>query len=633
MELMKINEEIDSIVLKKFYVKVCDIQQISMSPNSLNIINFIDNELEIIDGFFSDSKYIQQYFNENYKIDSDSNISLLFESSNDFTNKFVIFKDIVTNKYYISSAIESTFSPSEPNDVINIATIQEALDFELTKNVRFYFTDQKDLMVSLNKTCLLQKVLKKPTNSNFWNILPLNPKYVLPTLTNPIDVNDFDTRLFFSHFASLTNFDFYSLKVLNDYNLPWDQTNEKIKELFTEIKVIKENQEKILSNFAGMTQEQIKTFKENVFSGTNVVDYTDYKITKFMQNSTLPKKSIEEFIKMCSGWLKSNFAIEQGYTNAHKFILPFYINFSGGLMYLKSNFYDFLIDNEKIYITSSFVKKYQDETINYPTVAKELKEVNIDLNWQKINTDYLKYKTYFLLNKPIENFDLNLYLDKSNKPPILKPYKETKIIELTSELITGTELDGAKIKEIFVNKYGNDWKIIDEMNIYEGEIEFSYLWDFHNKNNPKNDLELFRLIHFNYAKWNNPTAFYGTKNFTPIVLNKSWKSKGRYLTEWTYKCKVFKITFKAETTILPPENQDIPAFLNTLVNNNFNLSYTDFNYLANEIGELKDFNFDLSQNEQLVFQGLFLPETIKLNNEIAYLNTNQNSTGIFISFA
>ncbi|WP_158532189.1 hypothetical protein [Metamycoplasma hominis] len=118
-----------------------------------------------------------------------------------------------------------------------------------------------------------------------------------------------------------------------------EQYDSKYQVFFYELWQVYKNQNLILSNYAGLTDEQVKKFKEKIYSGNNAEEYVNYALSSLLNNSVLKYDAKKELFLMCSGFLKSIYCFAGGFTDAHKFILPFYFDVADDGFVLKSNFY------------------------------------------------------------------------------------------------------------------------------------------------------------------------------------------------------------------------------------------------------------------------------------------------------
>ncbi|MDC8919261.1 hypothetical protein PR244_02750 [Metamycoplasma hyosynoviae] len=343
MEIAKINEVVDKSVLQTFYAKLIPINEICTIPGSINIIDFNLSKLEKIKGMISDLSYNQTPLTE--QIDSDAKCSIIFNENLNFTNKVLILKNaIVENEYYVVENINTTFSPEKLNEVVNIAVCQKLEDYINNKKFIIFpnvITEPLEKVnIKIRENFLFQKAFVE-NKENLLREIKFIDKNFLSMICNPIEVNEDQTKVFMTTLSKFGLLDIRDICIgESDYSIYYDnQYDNRYKEFFKKIMKVYENQNLIMSGFANKTKEEVEEFKK-IYSGTNAEEYVNYELSLLRDNSLFDKDQVDLLILMCSGFLKSTFCVSGGFATLHKYILPFYFDMQGGVLYLKSEFYE-----------------------------------------------------------------------------------------------------------------------------------------------------------------------------------------------------------------------------------------------------------------------------------------------------
>lgn len=377
MEITKINEVVDKSVLEYFYAKLIPINEICTIQGAINIIDFELEKLPKIKGMISDLAYNQSPLSE--EIDSDAKYTIIFNEKLDFTNNVLILKNLIAkNQYYVVENINTTFSPEKLNEVVNVAVCQRLEDYVNNKKFIIYPNvidkPSEKINIKIRENFLYQKAYIENHNKLLKEI-QLN-KNAISMIVNPVEVNEEQEKIFMT---SLSKFGLIDIRDIclseNAYSIYWEnQYDERYKEFFEDILEIYEHQSLIMSGFAGKTKEEIDKFKEINYSGTNAEEYVNYKLSILKDSSKFSKEQIELLILMCSGFLKSTFCIGGGFSIIHKFILPFYFDLIGGVLYLKSEFYELSKKPELWRVIEDQTWKTEQERLKKEREEKEKKE-------------------------------------------------------------------------------------------------------------------------------------------------------------------------------------------------------------------------------------------------------------------
>lgn len=377
MEITKINEVVDKSVLEYFYAKLIPINEICTIQGAINIIDFELEKLPKIKGMISDLAYNQSPLSE--EIDSDAKYTIIFNEKLDFTNNVLILKNLIAkNQYYVVENINTTFSPEKLNEVVNVAVCQRLEDYVNNKKFIIYPNvidkPSETINIKIRDNFLYQKAYIENHNKLLKEV-QLN-KNAISMIVNPVEVNEEQEKIFMT---SLSKFGLIDIRDIclseNDYSIYWEnQYDERYKQFFEDILEIFKNQNLIMSGFAGKTKEEIEKFKELNYSGTNAEEYVNYKLSILKDSSKFSKEQIELLILMCSGFLKSTFCIGGGFSAIHKFILPFYFDMKGEVLYLKSEFYELSKKPELWRVIEDQTWKAEQERLKKEREEKEKKE-------------------------------------------------------------------------------------------------------------------------------------------------------------------------------------------------------------------------------------------------------------------
>ena len=658
MEITRIREIANPSAIETFYIKAIDIDKVSLSAGAINIINFDKTKLSKIELIFSDSQYSQTFINES--IDCDNKYSVIFNDKIEYVNKFIILKNVVTNEFFVIEQISKSYSPENHNDAVYVAVMQKLIDFENTKNIKLVFTEENESEVEFYNKLLIQDVFKENTGG-IWEKQPIKENW-MPMIVTPLSIENKQLKLFFSTLSRFSNFDVRTLKVNSNFEL-LTQENLDIDFFISEIEKIKTNQDLIMSGFAGKDQTFINDFKSKEYGGSNVSEYVDYKIYELFNASKLQPEVLEQLIKMCSGWLKSSYCVDGGYTNNHKFLIPFYLDRKGAILSLKSKFYN-LVVNEKGYIdiaANNITSFSNTQDLDYPIIPKELKEVNVNISAKETTLDDLKYRVNLILPKNVT--DSYEFLYKTN--PALSSggsqYTQRKEFVLTSEAAID-KLTIIKLNEIFRKLYP-EWTI-DSREIYitVGETNFSRPMytptfspadegaQFYQEYNGIERFINFKYIPWDYVTWNakSKRKLNDGENTLPKLTwgetrshSDKWPKKhyagppnsmgsGRKFNSYAGGVECYKITFMASKE-KKDAIKDYPLWTQVLFKHNFIFTEENWIEFNNTIKDNDSLIYTIKANEKLIFKGMFFPKFINIGEENYRLPNIQNLTELIIT--
>lgn len=355
MEITRIEEIGSPEAIRSFYLKIVNLNDISSLPGSINIIDFDRTTMQSISALLSDSAYSQNSLPNS--IDSDTKFTFIFNEKIDIVNNLIILNDVVNEKeFYVIESLNTTYSSDNPNDVVNVAIVQKLDDYVQNKKFLVFINEisesnkSENLNVKFVDNFLIQHIYK--VNSEGAEIeqpflgvnnsgVDYNSANALSIMAYPTEVDDQKMSVYFSTLSKFSALDIRDLCVAEKVPLisPEDQFDKNYQIFFYELLQVYKNQNLILSNYAGLTDEQVKKFKEKIYSGNNAEEYVNYALSALLNNSVLNHDAKKELFMMCSGFLKSIYCFAGGFTDAHKFVLPFYFDVTNEGFLLKSNFY------------------------------------------------------------------------------------------------------------------------------------------------------------------------------------------------------------------------------------------------------------------------------------------------------
>lgn len=343
MEITKVDEVVDKSVLQTFYAKLVPVNEICTVPGSINVIDFELSKLTKVKAMISDLSYNQTPLTE--EIDSDAKYTIIFNEKLNYTNKLLILKHATNaNEYYVIENINTTFSPEKLNEVVNIAVGQKLEDYINNKKFIIFpneiTTATEKINIQIRENFLFQNAFIEDSDKKL-NEFKISDKNFLSMICNPIEVNEQYFKIFMTTLSKFGLLDIRDICLTKyDYSIYYDnQYDERYKEFFQKIMKIYQNQNLIMSGFANKPKQEVEEFKK-IYSGTNAEEYVNYELSLLKENSLFDKDQIELLILMCSGFLKSAFCVGGGFSTMHKYILPFYFDMKGELLYLKSEFYE-----------------------------------------------------------------------------------------------------------------------------------------------------------------------------------------------------------------------------------------------------------------------------------------------------
>ncbi|WP_444704925.1 hypothetical protein ACT1UH_02950 [Mycoplasma sp. 332] len=711
MEITKINEVVDKSVLQSFYVKAIQINEICTIPGSINYVNFDTSKLTKISAMVSDFTYNQSPLTEG--IDSDSKYTIIFNEKIDFTNKFLILKNAITeNEYYIVENINTTFSPEKLNEVVNVTIAQKLEDYVNNKKFLICPNTLKNnddtansINVEIRENFLFQKASIE-TPDNFQQEIP-QYRNMLPMIVNPIEVNEENCRVFMAFLSKYSIVDVREINVNKHYGIyAEDQLNNGYKDFFKKIYEIYNYQNLIMSGYANKTKEEIEEFKRT-FSGNNAEEYVNAKLAFLRNSSYFPSEQIDLLILMCSGFLKSIFCFNGGFSNFHKFLLPFYFEMKGEILYLRSEFYSLedeleiakieeikksriimsfnkaekdsiLLNTNELFGESSSInlenykkwyranisgailnKKYRNyQSVDYLDLPLNLKEVNIDLDYSKANPDYIKYKLNLIIPNKINSPYEFLFNNKpvlNSKGEEIKPKNRIRVFLDPSMFELNKKYSPEFFDKYIKDKYGSEWKIASKFKVYKAETSMNVMYTYHGLTASNHYVNVNNYVPESFNRWINYRSL-GDSSWKEVTENFNYEFKVRVKELWYHtgnwdvvafwlstdkitkslpiyyhtvevKTVSFWIEKDAETQI-----EEYPSSTKILFKNNFILNSTTWKDFANSLGEIESLKFEVMPGHKLIIKGLFLPQTIIINNKLFAIPKIKNQTQIHIKY-
>lgn len=232
---------------------------------------------------------------------------------------------------------------------------------------------------------------------------------------------------------------------------------------------------KLTSGFAGMTDEQIRNFKETKFSGSDPKDYCDFKISQFLNDKEKDyKRKFKNYILALSEYIASSYCWKGGLTQEHKLGLPFYLDYINNILYYRSSYYNLTNENgelklENIYQGFLFnnIYSFQDKVIALPLLPANVKEQDlsnspVDFNKTSYNFNYITY--LFIPDENFKNLVFGNYEVVSNEPESIKYSFERQITEIISTTLGWHSAEKNLLKDALQKTINLD-KLIDNTKI------------------------------------------------------------------------------------------------------------------------------------------------------------------------
>lgn len=646
MEITKVSEIASLELLRDFWIYSMPIENLEFSPGAVNIVQLKSKIRKLITGVFSDKNYSHIFLDS--KIDSDSKATFIFNLNTAyariFDNQFLILKNPkALNDFYIIESFNQTFSTDQSESVI-VAVLQPLEDFERSKQIRIIVSETTEVNVTFPDTFLLQDIYKSKNGIYEKQALAFN---YMPMIAAPISVDKNELKIYFSSLAKMLQFDVRIFKINSQFQIVDNPNNDQINKFFSDLLQIHEKQQLLMSGFVGKSQDFIQNFKEKEYSGSNVTEYVDYKLFNLIESTGFLKSETELIFKMCSGFLKSSYCIDGGLTNSHKFILPFYLDFKGSLLYLKSNFFEIKSGNDG----SPEISKLKSQQINdwqyvdYPNIPRELKELNVNVSPKEVTYEDLKYRVNFLLPQ-IAQDPYSFFKDKDS----LGTIKRIKI-ELSDALWKESSLTLEKIRKRFFEFYDKKNWTIDSEKFRIAKVKIKGLIGYFEELGYKKDGIITDLskMDFRTKEVADETIedFSSGMDFRPKIVkytpikspkfppryeggNQAGRGRGAY--------NAFQVDIEAKALIFyaiaswGEKSAKYYEVFNFLKARNFILTEDDWQNMSPFFNSETIPEFNFSNKEKIVIKGLFLPKSIIINKNNEALAEVTNQTELIINY-
>lgn len=427
---------------------------------------------------------------------------------------------------------------------------------------------------------------------------------------------------------------------------------------------------KLTSGFAGMTDEQIRNFKETKFSGSDPKDYCDFKISQFLNDKEKDyKRKFKNYILALSEYISSSYCWKGGLTQEHKLGLPFYMDYINNILYYRSSYYNLTNENgelklENIYQGFLFnnIYSFQDKVIALPLLPANVKEQDlsnspVDFNKTSYNFNYITY--LFMPDDNFKNLVFGNYEVVSNEPESIKYSFEKNLEEIFSQTqaIRHAQMTATIANEIRQKTY-NGSNLIDNQTIsLEGKSfptsqnEASYNWNDNVKNQinnlvsknidfwAKSILQIPRDAEFERHEIENYDTKFSNFNYTKDNGSNYYKDESTWTTNFVLKINVW---YKTKKTVInklgdPSYIFNYQEWVNFLMKYHY---YNDINIIF--FPNLEN-NFVVEKINSISISGFFLKDfsiALKYKNEdleeryllSAFDKENESFTKTIINF-
>lgn len=427
---------------------------------------------------------------------------------------------------------------------------------------------------------------------------------------------------------------------------------------------------KLTSGFAGMTDEQIRNFKETKFSGSDPKDYCDFKISQFLNDKEKDyKRKFKNYILALSEYISSSYCWKGGLTQEHKLGLPFYLDYINNTLYYRSSYYNLTNENgelklENIYQGFLFnnIYSFQDKVIALPLLPANVKEQDlsnspVDFNKTSYNFNYITY--LFMPDDNFKNLVFGNYEVGSNEPESIKYSFEKNLEEIFSQTqaIRHAQMTATIANEIRQKTY-NGSNLIDNQTIsLEGKSfptsqnEASYNWNDNVKNQinnlvsknidfwAKSILQIPRDAEFERHQIENYDTKFSNFNYTKDNGSNYYKDESTWTTNFVLKINVW---YKTKKTVInklgdPSYIFNYQEWVNFLIKYHY---YNDINIIF--FPNLEN-NFVVEKINSISISGFFLKDfsiALKYENEdleeryllSAFDKENESFTKTIINF-
>ncbi|MBN0919680.1 hypothetical protein [[Mycoplasma] gypis] len=663
MEIIRIDEVADLGTLIEYEILKVKTNRIRTEFGAVNIINFAEKEVQKITAFRSDSA--SSVFINGDEVDWDNKITLIFNDYIELNGEILILKN-PSGAFFICETMNITHSPSNITEVSCIGVIQTLEDFYNSKKFTIKVIEEENkqqIPVYINPNFLLENVYEITNKGKKVVELEMFQNKWIPTMVHPVVVNNENVELYFSTFSKFSFLNINNLPVKRKgsyFVLDIPNFSHDYKYFFNRLIQIKNDQNFILNGYKGKTEAETKKFKEEKYNGTKVEEFTDYEIKKLFDSSFLPNETKKTIVWACSGFLKTTWAIQGGFTEVHRYIMPFYFETNGDDLTFESLQYKLIsytkeqLNYLKIDWTSSFWFQ-KSQLPQFPKLPKFLQEVNISVDFAQTSQDDLKHKLKIFS----ENFDGNIY--KKFYSDIENPFSGFKVVEnkkiflpiftydLYSKPVTIEDIrrefykhnekyweiaSVPKVKKRTMtfwtrgNSADEDYKVVNENRVIWDKL-YGYGHEFTNST----------YVDFKFEEFNDLRPIKISSELDPEKSNYTFDISGVSGEVW-YKNIFTVFELEVEAVKREPQNEEelfssLKPSARVLLQNNFILNrfmFNDFvkdffnenrplNISKNNNWTESDFHLTIPKNKTFVISGVFLPEEI-------YIKTNQEEQKI-----
>ncbi|WP_259637533.1 htpt [Mycoplasmopsis fermentans] len=594
-----------------------DNKSLSFENGSVNVISWTKDKIKNIELYCS--------VESQNRIDIEKDIYDVIKLSIDFEqpifkyNQSAILK--LDNKFYILDALNNQYDLEQKNNAYSYGIAQPISQIEIEKKIKFVFIEENpnEINVSLRTPYLHQKALEIE-NNGLTSELPTNG-LAFDMFVNPIEINGIDNKYYLN---TLSKFSHLYLNII------LNKENDLMKNFWGAINQIDNVRLRLQNNFMGMTEEEIKKFKETIFAGNNLKDFVDFKFYTLINLYTKKEKFLKTLFAMSSGNIPSTYCIDNGETEKHELYLPFYFDKNWEIA---SNFYDLVYENNLIKsikpkAIKSPNKLYQ---ISEPLIPLNIQEVNISDNWKDFDFNNSKYKVKMFIDQKHEEF-LMFNKEKFNEAFQLSSI-QTSRYTMTPEEARKEIKDlepGLTKKQMFVQLIKKSVK--KEINIVNAfakvQLNPTYTAKIAHGDEPG-------MIHYTYDTI--PAAFkivdLDDLNDWLEVVNFSGLDYKNLDDNYELINETYVPIYTIEYQVYEKEDfkSNIYDTYFKFLNNDFIINKNQWLKIANSLGFVPQ-NFICKQKKRIIIFGLFLPNEIYINNQKIELPYYHNLGNLTINY-
>lgn len=413
---------------------------------------------------------------------------------------------------------------------------------------------------------------------------------------------------------------------------------------------------KLTSGFAGMTDDQIRNFKETKFSGSDPKDYCDFKISQFLNDKEKDyKRKFKNFILALSQYIASSYCWKGGLTEEHKLGLPFYMDYINGVLYYRSSYYNLTNENGEVKLENIYhgflfnnIYSFQDKVLSFPNLPANVKEQDLsntplDFNKTSYNFNYITY--LFMKDDNFKNLVFGNYEIGSSEPESVKYSFEKNLEEIFSQTqaIRHAQMTATIANEIRQKTY-NGSNLIDNQTIsLEGKSfptsqnEASYNWNDNVKNQinnlvsknidfwAKSILQIPRDAEFERHQIENYDTKFSNFNYTKDNGSHYYKDESTWTTNFVLKINVW---YKTKKTVINKLGD--PSYIfNYQEWVNFLIKYHYYNDISIILFPNLENNFVVEKINSISITGFFLKD---FSIALKYLNDDNKEEYLLSAF-